>query len=139
MDNKKSPGGSRTSIKLPVNSSLVGRTVHRFCFYLYLVVAWHGVLNSSLCWETTHTQAGHTGAEHYNSHHQVLIGVIISTLTDLSIQLFKEFLSRLRYRHLCNHIVDHFLRNVHTGGHNAIPKFHCVIDLVDRQPMLCFK
>jgi hypothetical protein len=59
-----------------------------FYFDICLAVAWDGVLNSSMCWQTTHTQAGHTGAEHYNSHHQVLIGVIISALTDLSIQLF---------------------------------------------------
>jgi hypothetical protein len=42
------------------------------------------VLNSSLCCHTTHTHAGHTGAEHSNSYHELLIGVIIATLFDLS-------------------------------------------------------
>jgi hypothetical protein len=43
-----------------------------------------GVLNSSLCCHTTHTHAGHTGAEHYNSYHRLLIAVIIAALFDLS-------------------------------------------------------
>jgi hypothetical protein len=30
-------------------------------------------LNSSLCCHTTHTQAGHTGAEREDSHHRVLV------------------------------------------------------------------
>jgi hypothetical protein len=42
------------------------------------------VLNSSLCCHTTHTHAGHTGAEHSNSYHELLIGVIIAALFDLS-------------------------------------------------------
>jgi hypothetical protein len=55
-----------------------------------LVMADDSVLNSSLCCTTTHTHTGHTGAGHYNSYHQLLIGVIISAMTDLSIAVFYE-------------------------------------------------
>jgi hypothetical protein len=58
---------------------------------LGLAVACSGVLNSSVCCHTTHTHTGRTGAEHYNSYHQVLIGAIISALNDLSIQLLECF------------------------------------------------
>jgi hypothetical protein len=51
---------------------------------MYLAAACDGVLNSSLCCDTTHTHAGHTDAEHYNSDHRRLIVVIISAMFDLS-------------------------------------------------------
>jgi len=54
-----------------------------------LAVACDGVLNSSVFCQTTHTHTGHTSAEHYNSYHQTLIGAIISTISDLSIQIME--------------------------------------------------
>jgi hypothetical protein len=56
-----------------------------------LAAACDGVMNSSLCCHTTHTQAGHTGADHQDSYHGLLIGVIISALPDLSIQICTSF------------------------------------------------
>jgi hypothetical protein len=55
-------------------------------FSIRLAAACDGVLNSSLCCHTTHTQAGHTGAERSDGHHGLLIGVIISAISDLSMQ-----------------------------------------------------
>jgi hypothetical protein len=65
---------------MPVNSSPVGELFTGFDFEICLAAACDGVLNSSLCCHTTHTHAGQTGAERYNNCHQVLIGVIISTM-----------------------------------------------------------
>jgi len=62
-----------------------------FDFNICLAVACDGVLNSSLCCCTTHTHTGHTGAERYNSCHQLLIGVIISAMPDLSMQIYESF------------------------------------------------
>ena len=47
-------------------------------------MAQDGVLNSSLCCYTTHTDAGHTGAEQCNHYHQILVGVIIAAMFHLS-------------------------------------------------------
>jgi hypothetical protein len=74
-----------------VNSALLARTVHRFCIYIRLAAACNGVLNSSVSCRTTHTGAGHTGAEHYNRRHGLLIGVIIAAIPDLSMQINESF------------------------------------------------
>jgi hypothetical protein len=67
-----------------VNTSLLEELFTVFDFDIRLAVACDGVLNSSVCWHTTHTHTGRTGAEHYNSNHQTLIGAIISAISDLS-------------------------------------------------------
>jgi hypothetical protein len=64
---------------------------------------------------TTHTHAGRTGAEHYNSHHEVLIGAIISTLNDLSMQIHENLLferSGLGYSNLGKNIFKPFPMDV---------------------------
>jgi hypothetical protein len=74
--------------KTPVNSSRLEELFTGFGLTIIcLAAACDGVLNSSLCCHTTHTHAGHTGAEQYNSYHRLLIGVIIATTSDLSISI----------------------------------------------------
>jgi hypothetical protein len=91
-DVTKKPGSFPDFQSLPVNSSYSRRTVHRFTFDIRLAAACDGMLNSSVSRHTTHTHTTGTGAEHYNNHHQVLIGAIISALNDLSIH-FEELIS----------------------------------------------
>jgi hypothetical protein len=96
---KKSPGDSRTLLKKNTGELFLylEELFTGFGFELRLAAACDGVLNSSVCWHTTHTHTGRTDAEHYNSYHQVLIGAIISTLNDLSIQIYRGFQGRKEY------------------------------------------
>jgi hypothetical protein len=72
-----------------VNSSRLEELFTVFDFDICLAVACDGVLNSSVFYQTTHTHTGRTGAEHYNNYHQTLIVAIISTISDLSIQIIE--------------------------------------------------
>jgi len=76
MDNKKStvqPGFFCK--KIPVNPSLVQRTVHRYwpSVYTWLVLACDSGMNSSLRCTTTQTHTGLTCGEHYKIFHWLFI------------------------------------------------------------------
>src|SRR5687767_13370685 len=87
MNNKKARGCPDFHLEFPVNPSPCGELFTCFSLFCFNSADCDGVLNSSTCCHTTRTHTSHTYAEHHSGHHQLLIGVIISAMADLSMFL----------------------------------------------------